>query len=213
MTKRLEEIFSLLPSCEVFADIGCDHGYISRKMLDSGKANKVLFADISAKCLEKASALLDDYVKSGRAEGYVANGFSGLPDCDLALIAGMGGEEIIFIINSAKNLPNSIVLQPMKNTEKVRESLVKLGFRIERDYTFIADEKFYDLILANKGKDYLTEDEILFGRTNLKEKPKAFIEKISKRKKAVQGFIENPQISEENKKSFEIELERLEKLC
>ena len=213
MTKRLEEIFSLLPSCEVFADIGCDHGYISRKMLDSGKAKKVLFADISAKCLEKASVLLEDYVKRGRAEGYVANGFKGLPDCDLALIAGMGGEEIISIINSAQTLPKSIVLQPMKNTEKVRESLLKLGFKIVKDYTFIADEKFYDLILANVGKDSLTEDEILFGRTNLKEKPSAFIEKISKRKKALLGFIENPQISEENKKSFEIELERLEKLC
>lgn len=213
MTKRLEEIFSVLPRCEIFADIGCDHGYISKQMLDSGKANKVLFADISAKCLKKARFLLEDYVKSGRAEGYVSNGFSNLPDCDLALIAGMGGEEIISIISSASRLPNSLVLQPMKNSEKVRENLVKLGFRIERDYTFIADEKFYDLILAIKGKDYLTEDEILFGRTNLKEKPSAFIEKINKRKKAVLGFIENPQISKENKESFLMELERLRKLC
>ena len=54
MTKRLEEIFSVLPSSEIFADIGCDHGYISKQMLDSGKANKVLFADISAKSLKKA---------------------------------------------------------------------------------------------------------------------------------------------------------------
>ena len=125
----------------------------------------------------------------------------------------MGGEEIISIISSASRLPNSLVLQPMKNSEKVRENLVKLGFRIERDYTFIADEKFYDLILAIKGKDCLTEDEILFGRTNLKEKPSAFIEKINKRKKAVLGFIENPQISKENKESFLMELERLRKLC
>ncbi|MBQ4098436.1 MAG: SAM-dependent methyltransferase, partial [Clostridia bacterium] len=37
MNRRLEEIFSVIPKCEVFADIGCDHGLMTKAMLVSGK--------------------------------------------------------------------------------------------------------------------------------------------------------------------------------
>ena len=64
MTNRLNQIFSVLPSCEVFADIGCDHGYVAKAMLDSGKCKKVIVSDISEKCLFKATTLLQFYTFS-----------------------------------------------------------------------------------------------------------------------------------------------------
>ena len=159
MTDRLEKIFALIPSCEVFADIGCDHGYIAQAMLKSGKAKKVIIADISAKCLQKAEQLLEKSIIDGKCISVVSNGFENVPNCDCALIAGMGGEEICDIILRAKNLPNSLLLQPMKNCDKVRLCAVKSGYNLKKDFTFKSAGKFYDLMLLVRGKDTLTDEE------------------------------------------------------
>lgn len=213
MTDRLTEIFNALPTCKVFADVGCDHGYISLEMLKSNKAEKVIFSDISKNCLEKARELLSEFVFEGRAEGYVSNGFDSLPTFDLALIAGMGGEEIISIIEKAKDLPQKLVLQPMKNSPKVREVLLEKGYKFIKDYTFKAEDKFYDLMVLENGEDFLTKEEIEFGKTNLALKPTAFLEKLSIRKKAILSYIEKENISKLAKDELIEELKRIEKIC
>ena len=170
MTERLNIIFEKIPNCEVFADIGCDHGYIAKAMLDSGKANKVIIADISEKCLKKAQELLKLEIENGKAISVVSNGFISIPTCDLALIAGMGGQEICDILldgKKANKLPKTLVLQPMKNPEKVRLTAIKLGYAFLYDKVFFSGEKYYNLMLLKEGKDNLTEEEILFGRDNL----------------------------------------------
>ena len=105
MNYRLERIFSEIPPCKVFADIGCDHGYMTKAMVESGKCERAIVSDVSAKCLEKAQTLLSDYIGSGVVESVVSDGFEKVGACDLALIAGMGGEEITAILNACKNLP------------------------------------------------------------------------------------------------------------
>ena len=213
MTDRLTEIFSLIPKCESFADIGCDHGYVSYAMLKAKKAKKVIFSDVSAKCLKKAQDLLEPFCKSGKAEGIVSDGFSKLPKVEVALIAGMGGEEIVSIIKNAPHLPSTFILQPMKNSEKVRAILVKSGYKIEKDYTFYSDKKYYDLILAREGEDSLTEDELYFGKTNLIEKPQAFIEKWQGKKEEIKRYLSEKTLGEKSKNELLLELERIEKIC
>ena len=48
MTDRLKKIFNLLSDCEVFADIGCDHGYVAKEMLVSGKCKRVIVSVLVA---------------------------------------------------------------------------------------------------------------------------------------------------------------------
>ncbi len=208
---RLTEIFNSIPTCEMFADIGCDHGYITQKMLESGKCNKAIFSDISAKCLEKANVLLKTYVEENRATGVVSNGFSKIEFCNCALIAGMGGEEIIEVLKNASFKPNNLVLQPMKNTEKVRKTLIELGYKIEKDYTFNEGKRFYDLIVCSLGKDSLTEEEIEFGRTNLIKKGLPFINKVKLKINQLTKVIANEQISNDTKEKMLLEIERLKK--
>ncbi len=210
MKKRLEEIFSLLPECEIFADIGCDHGYVAKQMLQSGKCSKVIISDVSQKCLDKAVSLLSNEIEEGRAFAVVSDGFEKVGNCDLALIAGMGGEEIVGILKRAKTLPKKIVLQPMKNTKKVRKTAVELGYKIQKDYTFFTGKIFYDLLLLVKGKDVLTEEEAEFGRTNLKEKPTAFIKQIKLRIKKLTGFLKGEKLKQGTKEQMQEEIQRLE---
>lgn len=210
MKDRLEIIFKVIPSVEVFADIGCDHGLMTKKMLESGKCKRAIISDISKNCLAKAEKLLEEYIKNGTVNSFVSNGFDNLPTVDLALIAGMGGEEIISILERAKSLPNSLVLQPMKNPDKLRRKLLLLGYKFLRDFTFKAENKFYDLMLLERGEDELSELEILFGRDNLKEKGSAFIERVEIAIKSNKEYLKR-ELSASAREKILLETEQLEK--
>lgn len=211
MTERLEKIFSLIPTCKVFADVGCDHGYIAFEMLKKGKADKVIIADISKKCLSKAEQLLYPFIEQGRAVSVVADGFNGLPDSDVGLIAGMGGEEICSILKNAKSLPKTLVLQPMKNTDKVRQLAVNMGYKIQKDFVFFSAEKFYDLMLLTVGKDVLSQEEIEFGRDNIKEKNPDFIKLINAKICVLNEVLANENLSQSAKEKLVKEKGKLEK--
>lgn len=211
MTKRLQEIYSLLPNCKVFADVGCDHGYIAKAMLDGDKCQKVIISDISDKCLQKAKDLLAKELQSGVAEAIVSDGFDNLPYHDLALIAGMGGEEIVAILKKAKNLPEKLLLQPMKNTDKVRVCAVELGYKIITDYTFYSSKIYYDVILLEKGEDSLSLEEIEFGRTNLQKRPQAFINCLQNKISVLQKVCKHKNLKKESLDSLTKEINRIKK--
>ncbi len=211
MTDRLNKIFLELGNCKTFADIGCDHGYIAKAMLDSGKAERVIVSDISAKCLEKAESLLFEEIKQGRAKSVVSDGFKNVGECDLALIAGMGGEEIVDIISSVPFLPKSLVLQPMKNADKVRLCAVSVGYKLVKDYVFKSAKKFYEIIVLEKGKDLLNDEEIEFGRTNIKERPNDFIEFLQLKITQLSKVLESGGLNEQSKADMQKRLEKLKK--
>ncbi|MBR5900509.1 MAG: SAM-dependent methyltransferase [Clostridia bacterium] len=209
MTERLKEIYANLPDCEVFADIGCDHGYFTKAMLDGKKCKRAIVSDVSAKCLQKALDLLSDYVELGLVDSAVSDGFDKVGPCDCALIAGMGGEEIISILNRRKDLPENLVLQPMKNADKVRTVAVSLGYKIKTDYIFKCGKIFYDLIVLTKGQDSLTREEIEFGRTNLINRGVAFRESLECKIKVLSSCVLDNKVSDKTKEEMEKEIKRL----
>ena len=180
-------------------------------MIKREKADKVIIADISKKCLSKAEQLLYPFIEQGRAVSVVADGFNGLPDSDVGLIAGMGGEEICSILKNAKSLPKTLVLQPMKNADKVRQLAVKLGYKIQKDFVFFSAEKFYDLMLLTVGKDSLSKEEIEFGRDNIKEKNPDFIKLINAKICVLNEVLANENLSQSAKEKLVKEKGKLEK--
>lgn len=199
MTKRLEILFSLITPCNVFADVGCDHGYIAKAVLDNGLANNVIISDISKKSLSKAQTLLKNYkdkVKSFCCDG--VKDFDGEPD--QIFIAGMGGEEIVKIIKNVKFLPKKFVLCPHKNTFIVRELLLNLGYKLVRDFTFLADLKFYDAIVAEFGTDTYNLKQLTFGKENLTNYSNDFLSYLENQAKKYQKIIDSEEISSTQKK-------------
>ena len=211
MTARIKKLYDALCNCDVFADIGCDHGYVAKAMLDNGKCNTAIISDISEKCLKKAEDLLCDYLTKNKVKSCVSDGFEKIEYCDQALIAGMGGEEIVGIILRSKILPDRLVLQPMKNTRKVRELLLEKGYKLEKDYVFYVGRKYYDIIVAIKGEDTYTDDELEYGRTNLNEKPQDFIRRLTEEKNKLQGFICSGNLSDADKESMLKEIKKIER--
>ena len=170
-TKRLQTVCGQLSPCDTLADVGCDHGYCTLYALERGLCRRAVISDISRSSLHKAEELLSSYIAEGRVESslhkaeellssYIAEGrvesvcCAGLSqvsrNCDQVLIAGMGGEEIVKILEGSF-LPQALVLQPMKNTEKVRAFLLEKGYCLVRDFLFYDGPKHYDLLRAERG--------------------------------------------------------------
>ena len=123
----------------------------------------------------------------------------------------MGGEEILSILQKGFR-PAKLLLQPMKNTRKLREYLLAQNYAITRDYTF-ADGKFYDLIKAVRGASVsaYSAAELTYGRTNLQSPGQDFLRKleseISKKKNYPQS-----EMSGERREQLARELAELEEV-
>ena len=214
MNDRLSYIFAEIPECEIFADVACDHGYIAYAMLKSGKCRRAYVADISAKSLGKAEKLLSAFIKEGKAESFVSDGFDNVQKSDCALVAGIGGTLIVDILNRAakgNNLPDTLILQPMKHCDKVRRAAAELGYAVIKDFTVKADGQFYDIISLKKGDDALSDEEAEFGRTNVKERPIAFSEKIQAEIDKLVSYLESETMNDATRKKMLKKAERLKK--
>ena len=218
-SKRIDTLCSLLKKTTSFADVGCDHGYCSQYMLENGLCEFAILSDISKGSLQKAETLLNEYIVQGKAKSVLGNGFFGVPkDTQEVLIAGMGGEEIVAILSHEKYgfIPEIFVFQPMLNPEKLRAYLLENGGYIEKDYTFLADGKFYDVIVGRKRKDEekqsYTEWEIEFGRDNLEKRGDDFLKRISRRLKDTQGFLERENLQDKSREELLQRKHRLERV-
>jgi len=165
MTNRQAEISALLTKASLTADVGCDHGILSLYLLQNGLTDRLVATDISAPSLRKTATLLQKNGLSERAECVVCDGLPVDRNFDQVLIAGMGGNEICKILtqyftrNSARPI---LVLQPMRDFEKVRKLLNAFGYKIVVD-RLIFDKKFYLLIRAVVGEQRLSDIQLRFG--------------------------------------------------
>ena len=208
MTKRIEKITSLLSGGESFADVGCDHGYVSQYVLDNKLYNKVYVTDISKPSLDKAINLLNEN-HGGKFTPILTDGLRNVPYCDTVVIAGMGGEEIIKILQKSAYKPVIAILQPMKNDEKLRKFLHQSGYGLDVDYMFYDDNKYYHLMRAVLDlKDCYTEKEETYGRGNLSGN-EDFILYLEGKINETQKLLEEKNLQQTSRKQLTQRLETL----
>ena len=179
LTERLQKIYDKIPQVKVLADVGCDHGYIGNMALVEKRAEFVHFCDISRPSLRKAQELAGK-LKHRNCDFICQDGLGKL-QVDCAVIAGMGGMEIISILQKAQHLPQTLVLQPMQSQPELRSFLCE-NYHIDVDYMFIVQDKRYDLIVATRGSDTLDELQLEFGKTNLVSPSQDFIDMLKYRR-------------------------------
>lgn len=212
MEGRVGIICAHLSAAKVFADVGCDHGYMAKYMLEKGLCERAYISDVSEKSLQKAKILLSREIEAGTCIPVVADGLKGLKEpCDLLLIAGLGGEEIVRILSESA-LCEKFVFQPMKNSEKLRAFLVERGAGIEKDFTFRSGAYFYDLISgANLGGSRYTEKQILWGRDNLLHPAPPFLEKLEAEHNKILHYLAQ-NVGEKSKSELTFRLNALEEV-
>ena len=127
------------------ADIGCDHGYLSIHLLTQGIARSCIASDVAKGPLQSAK---DNARKFGVQENitfHLSDGVQSIPqDFDTLVCAGMGGDTMIHILESAPWLQNAkyrLILQCQSKRPELRKWLYANGFAIRRE-TLAKDGKF-----------------------------------------------------------------------
>lgn len=150
LDKRLSLIASLCEGACV-ADVGCDHGKLACYLAKCGRAERVIAADISEKCLAKARTLAREYCLSKRVETVLSDGLDKIhnKEADTVVISGLGGDVIAEIIKRAYSQSKSFdcfVICANSHAEKARAALNDIVHEIVFDTIVYCGGKIYTVI-------------------------------------------------------------------
>ena len=182
--KRLLDIINLIEPGKSVIDIGTDHGLVPLYLAKNGISEDILATDISAPSLKKLEDELDDKLREV-IETRITDGFDGIEakKNQIAIIAGMGGNTIIDIIDRnidfAKGL-DYMLLASNVATEALRKYLIANGFTIERDFISFENKKYYDILKVMQGSGQeLSLADIYYGFENIEKRNQVLVEKLA----------------------------------
>lgn len=195
ISNRLKLICELCKPGSVVADIGCDHGYVSITLTNSGKFAKALAMDINDGPLRLARQNISLYGQSDRIETRLSSGFEKLEkgEADAVVIAGMGGMLVRDILRAGQDKlagVKQLILGAQSDLDTVRQFIRTIGFVIEEEDMLEEDGKYYQLIRAVPGKSSqpLSVIEDLYGPVLLRKKHPVLREFLEKQKAVLLGI-------------------------
>ena len=135
---RLSAVAAAVPNGSVVADIGADHGHLSKGLLASGVATFVYAVDASELALAGAQETLASEISEGRAEALLGDGFRVLPTGKIqcAVLAGIGSKTALDIVRQGLaegKRPRRIVFQASGGEHDVRTAMLELGYGIAHE--------------------------------------------------------------------------------
>lgn len=186
ISERLKTVASFVTEGMKVADIGTDHAYVPIYLIREGKIPSALAMDVGAGPLQRAREHIAEQGLSEKIETRLSNGFSAFQkgDAQSVVIAGLGGELMIQILNLGKDVISEVsefILSPHSEIHKVRSYLMEQGFSIVRETMLCEEGIYYTIMRAVYGRgDYETEPEIWYGKRLLEERNPVLLEYLKK---------------------------------
>ena len=145
LSERLLACAGFISPGDRVADVGCDHGYLGIHLLMNGTADSVIASDVNEGPLQSAMRNAQKYGVADKMKFYLSDGVRNIPrDFDSLVCAGMGGDTMIHILESAPWLKNEkyrMILQCQSKTPMLRQYLSRQGWRITEE-TVLRDGRF-----------------------------------------------------------------------
>ena len=168
LTKRIEKIAEYV-NFKTIAEVGADHGYITKYLFIQNKIKFAYLTDISSKSLSKAQKNFDKDFKN-QVSFLVGDGLNPLQNLvknkpKQIIIAGIGGKEIVKIL--AKNtFYTNFILQPQKNVVELRKFLLNNKYKILKDEVVKCGKMYYCVLKVKKvdKQQVLTNNQILINK-------------------------------------------------
>ena len=163
---RLKVIGSFIHEGAYIADIGADHGLLELFIALNFKDYHILAVE------NKLGPLSALHETAGCLKNVSISHSDGLnqvtPEYDTVVLAGMGGETIIDILNrNVEKLENikNIIVDAHSFIPKVRKYLIGKGYDIDREVLVFESEVYYNIISfkRNKKQKSYSEDQLQFG--------------------------------------------------
>lgn len=166
ISKRLKTIASLVTPQKKVIDIGTDHAYLPIYLYLNNITKNITASDISSHVLESSLNNLQKYNLEKKINLIKSDGFRNVDEIfDIAVITGMGTYTIINILNT-KNIPDTLIIQSNNDYYLLRKHLNYLGYKIEKEIALYENKHYYIIIKFIKEKEFLTDEELLFGKSN-----------------------------------------------
>lgn len=167
LDERLSAVLEEIKGSHRLIDIGADHGKLCVSAILKGYAERAVAVDISEKSLSKAEILAKDMRVDGKMDFIVADGADyNWTESDTVVIAGMGGTEILRIING-KVRPEKLVLVAHQDAPVLRRGLNERQWYAEKDYVVFSGGKYYNVICVTaSGGIPFDEKEITVGKNS-----------------------------------------------
>jgi len=214
LNKRLQAIAEQVDDGSVLLDIGCDHALLDIFLVLHKENVHVIASDISAHALEQAKKNVQKYQVVNRVQLCQGDGLDVLiPGVNTIVISGMGGMNIIGILQNQESLKHieTLILSPNTDIPFVRSYLTTRGFYIVKEVLVMDRGKYYEILVLKKGSRIYSEQEILLGPYLLKENSPLFqrmLQETIKKKKSILPSLENEK--REKRDAFLEELKLLE---
>lgn len=174
MSKRLELIASHIRNGVGVIDVGTDHGYLPVMLAQRGYTGFLFASDINAAPLDAAKRTASDADVRDRIEFLLCDGLDACPleKIDTIVIAGMGGDTIVGILDRADWEAVKrcrLVLQPMTKGEVLRYWLVNNGFDITAERLVRENGLLFSVLCAEYDdvNHKLRDAELFTGKTEL----------------------------------------------
>lgn len=194
LDERLRTVADMIPNGARFADIGCDHGYLSAWLLREGRVSECQLCDISAPSLDKARRLMRALELESKVVFGVGDGAKALVSpVDCVVIAGMGSATIMHIIQDGREALGSarLILQPNVDAPELREFLMENGYVIADEQIARAGGRHYVILAAEPGKADYSPMQLMCGPVLLQRGGDAFLSfadfRIKVARKALKG--------------------------
>ncbi|MBQ1202344.1 MAG: SAM-dependent methyltransferase [Clostridia bacterium] len=165
LDKRLACVASLVRSGRRLADIGTDHAHLPVYLVESGVCPSAIASDIGAGPLETARQTVCAAGLQERIDLRLGDGLSTLApgEAEDIVIAGMGGETIVEILEKAEFVRNAqvqLVLQPMSHAEDLRRWLLTHGFEVTCERLVMDGRHMYPVLAATYAAAPPSADEL-----------------------------------------------------
>ncbi len=153
---RLQAIADLVPAGARLADVGTDHGYLPVRLLLDGQIASAVASDINEAPLLHARRTAEEYGVEERISFRLCAGLDDVRrgEADTLVIAGMGGETIVGILEAADWDWDGVtlLLQPMTKAPLLRRWLPEHGFRIVSERLVRDKGTIYAILTVKAGE-------------------------------------------------------------
>ncbi|MFL0195836.1 tRNA (adenine(22)-N(1))-methyltransferase [Clostridium sp. WILCCON 0269] len=220
---RLKTLLNMIDNCECAADIGTDHGYVPICLVKNKICRRAIASDINKGPIEKAKFNVKLHRLEDKIDCRLGKGLSTITpgEADEIVIAGMGGNLIKDIINEDMEVfrrSKSLILQPMQNSQVLREYIYMSGFKILDEELCIDENKFYEIIKIKYDTEIRPVDSIFYevGEVLIKKKHSLLLKflenKIHSYNNIILNINKDTELANKRRVSLNVKIKKLREL-
>lgn len=184
INERLKRVASYVDDNSYIIDVGCDHALLDIYLVKTKKNIKTIASDISDGPLEYAYKNIEKEKLLNKIKITKRNGIDNLEkEVDTIIISGMGTSNVLDIIFRNKdNLKNikKIIISSNNDWYSLRKTFTENNYYIKEEDIILENNKFYTIIIFEKGTKKYKKYELKYGPILLKSNNEVFKKYIKK---------------------------------